>query len=79
MYKPTKTLYLPEPCADIADTLIDALRESNGLDAMPPEQRLELIRLLSLPNDSIHDEPGKPQWQVDLYAQLAEIQELAKD
>jgi len=63
----------------IADTLIQGLQESNGLDAMPPEQRIELIRLLSLPCNSIHDEPENPDWQVKIYAQLARVQQAVGD
>jgi len=32
---------------EVAEHLIDTLRESNGLEFMPPEQRMALIRELS--------------------------------
>lgn len=43
-YNPVpNALHVEEPGTFIADTLIQAMRESNALEFMPPEQRLALI------------------------------------
>lgn len=36
-------LVIGQPATFVADFLIESLRESNGLEFMPPEQRLALI------------------------------------
>ena len=46
-YVPLNAINIAEPCFILADTLIEALRESNGLAFMPLEQRLALIVELS--------------------------------
>ena len=49
-------LDIAETATFIADTLIAELQESNGLDTMPPEQRLALIYELCKPCLALHDE-----------------------
>lgn len=46
-YEPTSARDLNVSCYELADSLINDLRVSNGLEFMPPEQRLALIRELS--------------------------------
>lgn len=42
-YVPLNAINIAEPCFILADTLIETLRESNGLEFMPLEQRLALV------------------------------------
>jgi len=46
-YQPIHSEDIGEPCFILADTLIEALRESNGLEFMPMPQRMALIAELS--------------------------------
>jgi hypothetical protein len=48
-YQPVNSEDIGEPCYVLADTLIDALRQSNGLEFMPLDQRVALIAELSKP------------------------------
>ena len=73
-YDPTpNVLDIAEPATFIADTLIAELRESNGLDTMPHEQRLALIYELCKPCLSIHDEIPLENGVLKCYEELNHI------
>ena len=46
-YNPQPSNAIAEPCTNLGDALLLALRESNGLEFMPIEQRMALIQELS--------------------------------
>lgn len=48
-YMPSNSEDIGEPCYVLADTLIGALRQSNGLEFMSLDQRMALITELSKP------------------------------